>query len=372
MSGFVLKNKKIGLPFLAATACMIGSIILFAAAGHMAHVLPEQGMAERWSKEGNVAQVSCFFSANTNMTEERLEEFEHTLDSYLVENSIELTSTNPSARLWADAYSGVGRISVSSDRATVEADAVGIGGDFFLFHPQKLLDGNYFSGNDLNLDYCVIDQDAAWQLFGSNHVAGMTVSISGIPYVVQGVIKRSDGRLDKAAGLDSTCIYVAYSTLEKYGTTTGINHYEIVMPDPVDQFAYKYVKEKLGADEKETEVVENSARFELFPCMKRISEFGTRSMNGRAIIYPYWENVARGYEDMVGLLLFLAIVLLVYPLIYVLVMFIHAWKYKSWTFRDIWIKIRDRAERFWENRYIRQHGAKTSDPDRETKHGTQT
>ena len=39
-------------------------------------------------------------------------------------------------------------------------------------------------------DYCVIDEDAAWQLFGSNDVAGMTVYIGGVPHIVTGVIRR--------------------------------------------------------------------------------------------------------------------------------------------------------------------------------------
>lgn len=50
-----------------------------------------------------------------------------------------------------------------------------------MFHPLKLITGSYFSGNDLMQDYCIIDQDAAWQLFGSNDVVGMTVYIGNVP-----------------------------------------------------------------------------------------------------------------------------------------------------------------------------------------------
>ena len=38
-------------------------------------------------------------------------------------------------RLFVDAYSSLGKITVNSERSTLEANAVGIGGDFFLFHP---------------------------------------------------------------------------------------------------------------------------------------------------------------------------------------------------------------------------------------------
>ena len=45
-------------------------------------------------------------------------------------------------------------------------------------------------------DYCIIDQDAAWQLFGSNNVAGMTVKIGGIPHIIAGVVERPADNVD--------------------------------------------------------------------------------------------------------------------------------------------------------------------------------
>lgn len=49
------------------------------------------------------------------------------------------------------------------------------------------------------------------------------------------------------------------------GPTTDINHYEIVMPNPVDEFAYGKVKEGIGIDEKNVEIVENSRRYSAQP-----------------------------------------------------------------------------------------------------------
>ncbi len=346
--------KKLILSITGGVSFLV-FLILAAVTGHMASSLTEQQMAGRWSKNGGVAQVSCFFSTNAHVTEDSLREFEHSLESYLQEASIVQESENPGARLWADAYSADGKITVSSDTGSVEADALGVGGDFFLFHPQKLLFGSYFSGNDLNQDYCIIDEDTAWQLFGSNDVAGMMVYISGVPHIVSGVIERPKGRMVEKAGLDSTLVYVSLSTLETYGFSQGINHYEIVMPNPVKEFALKHVEEKLGSDERETEVLENTSRFGLLGRLRVIGSFGTRSMNGRAIIYPYWENVARGYEDIIGMLTVFMLLFMLYPFLLVLAVFIYWWRHKGWTLKDVWHKIKDKLERFREKQYAQRH-----------------
>ena len=156
-----------------------------------------QQMARRWNSEGGSAQISCFFSTNTYISPDRIEEIRYNLNNKLKEASIVLESDKPGARLWADAYSSYGKITVQSERGNITTDAIGIGGDFFLFHPVKLLEGSYFSGNDLMQDYCILDEDAAWKLFGSNDIAGQIVEIQGTPHVVQGVIERDKGKIVK-------------------------------------------------------------------------------------------------------------------------------------------------------------------------------
>jgi len=309
-----------------------------------------QQMADRWSEDKNVSQVSCFFSANVDITPDSIEQFRHTLDAALLEASIIQESPNTGARLWADAYSADGKITLKSDRTALEADAVGIGGDYFLFHPLTLLYGSYFSGNDLMQDYCIIDEDAAWQLFGSSDVAGMSVTIGDIPHIITGVVRREEGYLYEAAGLNSTLVYVSHDTLSTLGRSNGINHYEIVMPSPVSQYAYNYVKEKIGVDEREMEVVENTTRYSLANRLKGILAVGTRSMNGKAIIYPYWENVARGYEDILNILTFLSIFFLLYPLTLLVICLVILWKHKTWTFRSVWNVLRDKWERILETK----------------------
>ncbi len=339
-----LTIKKLVLGISGGISLLLFLILLFVT-NHLVKEQDSQTMAERWSEKKNAAQVSCFFSVNSGITEDRIIEFEHSIDSALTDAAVLQESENPGARLWADAYSADGRIMLSNGKSSLEVDAIGIGGDFFLFHPLKLISGSYFSGNDLMQDICIIDQDAAWQMFGSNDVVGMTLNIGGIPHIVAGVVERPLGRLEEAAGLDSTLVYVSYQTLSELGSCNGINHFEIVMPNPVKNFAVNLVREKLGTSEKETEVLENTSRYSFLSRLKLIPAFGTRSMNGRAIIYPYWENIARGYEDILGVITLFQMLFLLYTVLLALGFFGSWWKHKGWTLKDKWLFVKDKAER---------------------------
>jgi len=344
-------------------------LILLAVHGMLGREQLSQQMAERWSEQKNVAQVSCFLSTNAYIDPDSVEMFRHNLDNALLEASITQDSPNESARLWADAYSAGGRITLTSDRGSIEANALGIGGDFFLFHPLQLLYGSYFTGNDLMQDYCVVDEDMAWQLFGSNNVAGMTVYIQNVPHIILGVVRRDSGKLNEAAGLDSTLVYVSYKTLSDLGTNKGINHYEIVMPNPISSYALNYVKENIGVADSDIEVVENTTRFELFNSFKRIILFGTRSMNSKAIIYPYWENVARGYEDILTAIAVFLLLFFLYPLILLIIGIITWWRLKSWTLGSVYVEIRDKAGRYTEYLREKHRGKKGSKDHMKEKEG---
>ena len=95
--------------------------------------------------------------------------------------------------------------------------------------------------------------------------------------------------------------------------------------------------------------------------MKTVLAFGTRSMNGKAIIYPYWENLARGYEDIIALLTVFMLLLLLYPVVTVIWCFVHWWRHKGWTLKDVWHTGKDKAERAVERRREKKHPHKERD-----------
>ena len=319
--------------FVAVTLWMNGKI----------ENLPDQQAAARWSGEGGTAQVSSFFVREAQVDDFQIRSFEKQLESALSEAAV--VQENPLARLFVDGYSAQGKITVVSEQSTLEASAIGVGGDFFFFHPLKLVSGSYFSGNDLMQDFVILDEEAAWQLFGSSDIQGMSVIIGGIPHYVAGVAEREKGRFAEGAGLKNTVVYVSYNTLSELGESEGIGCYEVAAPNPVKGFLYNTLKEKFGLKEDEMLVVENSSRYTLEAMIPVVLDFGTRSMQNAAVHFPYWENIARGYEDVRAVVLLLQLVLLLIPGSIFLAAAIIKWRNRKYTLKDIWMILMDKKDR---------------------------
>ncbi len=321
---------------LAAALSLAAFLVLTLWSGRKVGDLIDQQAAARWDESGGSAQVSCFFAEHVEVDESQIIGFEKQLEQSLKEVlSDEETSDENGKRLFIDAYSSLGTITVSSDKGDLKASAVGIGGDFFLFHPLQLVSGGYFSGNDLMGDSIVLDEDAAWQLFGSADIAGMSVTIGNVPHYVAGVVKRQEGRFAKAAGLDKTVVFISHETLSSYGGGEGISVYEVVAPNPVKRFVYNCVKEKFGVEEEDMVMVENSSRYSLEALIPIIFDFGTRSMQDSAVKFPYWENIGRGWEDVKALVLIFQFLFLLIPTVIIVVFLIIKWKNRSFSMKDV-------------------------------------
>lgn len=295
----------------------------------LANALDDQQVADRWNKEGDCAQISCYFPQNTGITPDRIQAFQHSLDQYLIQSSIYSDSANPDARLWIAAYSSMGTLSITTERTSHITQAIGVGGDFFLFHPVKLIEGAYFSGQDVMQDYCIVDRETAWKVFGSTDVVGQYLQFNNVPHKIVGVYERPAESIYEKAGLSQPTIFVSYDTLTKYGGTTEVENYEIVMPNPVRSFAFLYITEQLGDKEGRIELLENSSRFDKLRILRLLADTDTRTMRTKAIVYPYWENVARGYENNMMTLLLFAIIIVTVPIVLLGICGIMAWRRKN-------------------------------------------
>lgn len=330
MAGFSVRQIVFALITMVSLLLFVGLTLL---AGRMKQWPADQRAAQRWSKAGDYGQVSCFFAESAKIDRYQVMSFRNQIETGLKEASYE--NKEGSGRIYIDAYSSQGKITIESGKSKLETRAVGIGGDFFQFHPMQLVTGGYFSGNDLMQDHIVIDEYAAWQLFGSNDVIGMQVLIGKVPHFISGVITRAEGRMWEGAGLEEGVVFLSCETLETYGKTPGINSYEAVMPNPVSGFAYQLVKEKFGFDELEMEVIDNTNRYTIEPLLSTIMDFGLRSMQHYAIRYPYWENYARGYEDFLAVILILQAVFFLTAAVILTAALIKGYRHRRWTWKGV-------------------------------------
>lgn len=372
------KLKRLALPIIAAVLALI-CVVCLLVYGHLAALLDCQHQAERWQGESEMefSQLSCFMSVDEKLSMEQLYAFRKAMTDKFHEAALDIGSD---AQLFCDAWCTFGKVNVSSDRGKGEVSAIAVGGNFFDFHPIRLLSGNYISPNDLMQDRVLLDEDTAWLLFGGTELSGMSFKINGVPFVVAGVIEREQDFASLKAYTSGMGVYMSYeayknlfdtsSTVSAAGTdstktqasdTVGINCYEVVMAEPVDGFAMNLAKEKfpIGGGI----IVDNSKRFDYGTIIKLVTAFGERSMQTHGVILPYWENAARCIEDWCFALLVAAIITAILPAVLLIITAVRYFRRgKDKLEEDLLPRAKDsvaeairvRQRRAWEKRHLKK------------------
>ena len=299
---------RLVIPCLVLTVL---SGIFWACFVSVGHQFPSIYAAETWRGDSTLRymQVASFLPADEGKTEEDIFSFRQTLDQKMVDNSLQ---SEGEGNLYADAYSAFDKLTVSSERNSTELDAIGVGGEFFLFHPLELKSGSYLSEDDFMRDGVVLDETAAWKLFGGYDLTGLPVSIGSQSYVVLGVVSREDDRFTEKSVEDTGTIYLPFSQLQKQNEEARITCYEVAMPNPVKQFALNLMKESFASENAET--LEITDRFSVVRMWNIYRQFGQRSVQEIPLSYPYWENAQRMAEDYAALYLLAAVLLILFPL----------------------------------------------------------
>lgn len=305
-------------------ACVVQAVLsvgCFATLEKLRATLVTQSAADVWrgESEERFAQVSVFFPVDGKKTLDDIRAARAQLESQFVQNSM---TAPEGGSLYTDAFSGQTTLSISgTSPGTLSVTAFGVGGDFFLFHPLRLLSGVYVTGEDYMADRVVLDEQAAFNLFGSSDAAGMELTISGRTYQVAGVVASEQdfatrAALQAAAGGDGessetsakACIYMSYDALNAL-SELPIDCYELVLPDPVSGFGKGLMEQCFS----QGSVVQNTDRFSLARLVTVLGDFGPRVMTTNGVVYPYWENAARLVESYAALALLLGTLLALMP-----------------------------------------------------------
>lgn len=341
-------SVKQGVLLISFLTSLLLGLGLHLFSGYLKEQLPHELVAAQWDAEGNTAHVSVYFSESEKYgLKNSLEGTVFQLESWYYQILQELENAsitvddkqNPTARLAVYGYSASGEVQLATEHGSTQVKAYGVGSDFFQFHPLKLVYGGYFSESDLMQDRIVIDTETAWKLFGSNNVVGMFVKIDNVPHMVVGVYERESGYFNDAAGNGESCVYVSHETLYNHGQYYGLETVEYLIPNPVGGFAVGLVENQCSG--MDVEIMEHQERFEFLSLIEVLKQFGTRSMGLSGITFPYWENMARGYEDILAGLLLVELVFLAYAVIVFICVAWYMWLHRKWRVSDIYEKIRD-------------------------------
>lgn len=296
--------------------------------------------ADRWKNDSkeNFAQVSTFFTDDSGFNTDSLNAVRAGIIKELQNASFE---TENGRLPFSDAYSAsMGTVTVKGDlTGRTDADLTAAGGDFFLFRNFELVNGSFFSENDLMQDGAVIDRSIAWSLYGSYEVSGMNIYINGVKFYISGVIENPDTKPEKHCAGKLPHIYISYdgaSSLSMLSAdssnpesnyagfsdnsaVTGFRNitcYETVIPDPVENFAYNAVKTQFSESYKDKcSIVKNSVRFSPSARVKAFKKISDYAVIKKSINYPYWENASRLVEFKLSFIYFFRRLLFTFPVL---------------------------------------------------------
>lgn len=289
--------------------CFIVAIIFFGIGNYFKNLLPDIQAEKRWDNTGGYTQFGVYLPLGLMEEVEMFNGILHQVNAALEKESIVAEDAND--RVTIGAYSGYGTVSLKTEMDTVMAEAIGVGGDFFYFHPIDMIDGSYLTEDFLMQDYVILDKETAWKLFGALNVTGMTVNVGDIPFVVAGVYEPTHKILAKEAGAEDGRVFMFYSSLRKHGQISCIQWLDFLIPNPVNGFGEKILTENMTISAEDAVIVEHSARFNPILLYKLVPDYLERVMSKSGIVYPYWENMARGYENILVVFLLIETVCLV-------------------------------------------------------------
>ena len=273
----LLRHWPLTLAALLAVCCGVCVWRLWA----VSNCLPSQKAAQRWQGTGerSFAQVSCYMPPTFNMKLDEIYKFRNDMAQKLKGASYDLEREKG---LYSDAWSTSGTVKVANGRRSGEVQVFAVGGNFFDFHPLRLVSGSYLTPNDVMDDRVLLDRETAWLLFGASDVAGLIF----MHYSAFRRLYAGDSKL----------------TQDVINSILAVSCYELVTAEPVKGFAYGSVTDKFPYKAGNNEnILVNTYRFELSQLYRLLKNRMQRSMRTGAWVYPYWENAARAAEDRASL-----------------------------------------------------------------------
>jgi hypothetical protein len=323
-------KKRIAV-LAALNVISLAGFVTFAAVGaNLAQSQDYNYACDRWGGDDaeNYAQISCFMTESAGLTSDELDSLRNSLLSKLQDISV---AAEDGQRLCPDAYSApLGQSTVKSDiSGSSQAEITAVGGDFFAIHNFKLIDGAFFTDDDIMQDGVVIDRSLAWALYGSYEVSGMNLTIDGTQFYISGVIENPQTDEEISCSGELPRAYISYDGASGFAGETAVSDdgisnasgkfktitcYETVMPEPVEDYALQAVESVMESYDG-AEVIRNNGRFGAFTRLKALKSISDIAVSDSGIIYPYWENASRIVEFKLSYIYLKAALCLIIPVL---------------------------------------------------------
>ena len=364
--GKIITKKGILLQLLPCGILLLLSALCILSCVHKTNLLDSQYEWKRWQgeSEDEYAQISVFLPESASLGTEGINSFRSDMMKAFTEASLDTTNIP-----FRDAWSSFGSIGVTSDKANSAVPVIAVGGHFFDFHPLRLLHGTYISEDDADRSRIVLDEQLAWFLFGSSDVAGMQIKVGEGTFTVAGTVAHESDKASKKAYPYEMCLYMNYDayrsitsfTENSEGNTPAapVTCYEVVMPNPVKNFAVNIVSEKFPV--KQREVVVNSERYSVGNLFAIAKDFAARAMSA-GVAFPYWENAARYNDNKMATLSVISAILLISPFLTAAVIIIRTLVHNHNLLHDVYLpemkeKTEEAVRSSQRRRWLRRHNA---------------
>lgn len=328
--------------------------------------LTHQLAAEHWeTEEKPYAMASVFLEPEHGIPQSRIGEI------YLsVENALTAGGVPSGEYPWFYAASYLTDATLKNGTVTCDVELTAVAGDFFRIHPMELVSGWYMDEDDVMHDRIILDRQTAWDLFYSSNVAGQYVEVNGVQYQVAAVVDIESGEFNEMAAGDTCRAWVfadspALSQTENSNTAapegetqagtvaaptmdseTGFTCMEMVLPEPVKEFAASTLKAVLkDMIPENTLVTDNTRRFSLKNRWDILRNLSTRGISSDAVPYPYWENAARLTENHLALRLIPEGILVGFPAISLLILLLWLNHKRTWGLYSIRALVENAVDR---------------------------
>ena len=153
-------KRKTRVLLVICASMIVAAALFFGAWQYLAHLLDTQQAAERWEGEGelNFKQITCFLPADQTIGLKEVSTFRNEAAKKLEEAALDVQGD---ARYMLDAWSTTGKVYTDGKHGRGEASVIAVGGDYFDFHPLRLLSGDYIRQSDLMKDRIILSEDVA-------------------------------------------------------------------------------------------------------------------------------------------------------------------------------------------------------------------